>query len=572
MNGPSEPLVGPAGAASAAESLERRLRDGPGDWVALEDFAPLPDCLEWRLSRAYWDQRGSSAFFGGDVPYVAINDGRLSCDTARFLVELCAGDAARAPRVLEVGGGSGLFARLFLDELRSLSPELYDTTTYVWTDASPAMVEQAVRHGTFAAHADRVQLRRLELPAMADLDDAADGGFDLVIANYAVDNLPATMLRLAPGRIDELQVRATLPRGLAPARLHGQSADEWAARLRDGRAGEHELVELYPWFSLECRYMPIGREALPLGAAVPDPPAGQVWHWLHHESALRWLGHAVPLLRLGGALLVNDYGYDARAGGARREAFQHYGPSVANGLNFADFECFVDHQAGWAMTAPAQDSNQVSSRLIVRTDDGQPGDAFALRLFRLLFAGPRRDRVLDLLTEAGASADARRLEEARWLYWQAREAAPRCWHVLERWAQFCLVHLKDAHAAAGLAQAALQLHPRHPALWNTLGDARYELGQFDSAESAFLEAVSVNARDIRARLNLAYVHQLRGEFAPALQRLAEALAIDTQGDQREALLEKQRQVLLAQSLDARDGILQQMNRFRNLDAPSPGTD
>ena len=548
----------------AGDALVRRLLDGPTSWVALEDHVPLPDCLEWRLSRAYWDLRGGTAFFGGEVPYHAINDGRLSCDAARLLIETCQGKPSRAPRVLEVGGGSGLFARLFLDELRERAPALYAATTYVWTDGSPAMVHEAQAHGVFDAHAGRVQLQALTLPHMPELGDAAGRGFDLVIANYAVDNLAATVFELDAESIRELEVRAMLARDLPRRRLRGRSADEWAARLRAGEAGLDELVELYPWFSLDCRHRPCRREEFEYGHLIAQPPAGETWQWLHHADAWRWMEQALALLRPRGAVLIADYGYRPRRSRARASAFQHYGGSLANGLNLEELERFVALQDGWTLAAPETDSAQVLSRWIGRADD-----RLGAGVFRLVFDGKRRDRALDLMREADDAADAKRFEEARWLYWKARDAAPRCWHVLERWAAFCIAKLKDAEAAAGLANAGLALHPRHPGLWNVLGDAEYERGRKAEAEAAFVRALEVSPRDVRGRLNLSYVLQDRGDHAGALARIAEALALDGEGEWRETLLDRQRNVMLAQTVDARDAMEQQINRFRNIWAP-PG--
>src|SRR5262245_15214427 len=43
-----------ASATGPASTLLDRLRDGPGQWIPLEDFVPLPNCLEWRLATEYW--------------------------------------------------------------------------------------------------------------------------------------------------------------------------------------------------------------------------------------------------------------------------------------------------------------------------------------------------------------------------------------------------------------------------------------------------------------------------------------------------------------------------------------
>jgi hypothetical protein len=547
-------------ADSPARSLEERLRDGPNEWVPLEDFSTLPRCLEWRLASQYWNLRGPTAFFGGEVPYVAINDGRLSADAARLLVEIRRSAAPGPVRVLEVGGGSGLFAKLFLDELRILSPSIYEATTYLWTDASPEMVRRAQADTTFAGHGNRVQKRVLPVPGMVALGDDAKDGFDLVIANYLLDNLPATNLRLSHGLVEELEVRTTLRADLDRSRLRGRTALEWSERAKAIDGQDPELPELYPWFSLECRYRPADRASFPFASVIPDPAEGSTVRWMHHELVWTWLKELLPLLRPGGGLLANDYGHSPMQKPGPTSLTQHYGGSLANGINFEELASLPRIEPGWQVTAPETDSRQIQSRWI-----GRGADELSAGIFRLIFDGARRDRVMDLLGEADDRARKGLTEEARWLFREAHRHAPRCWHVLERWAAFCLTRLQDWETAHDLSDAGLKLHPLYPPLWNLKGDALYEQKRYAEAEACYLRTIEINPNEVRGRLNLAFVHLEMNRYPQALAVIAEALALDREADHREALLEKQRQVLLRISIEARDSFTQQLNRFRNLD-------
>lgn len=540
--------------------LEERLRDGPGEWVPLEDFAPLPRCLEWRLSRQYWGLRGPAAFFGGEVPYVAINDGRLSADAARLLVEIRA-SAPGPVRILEVGGGSGLFARLFLDELRILSPALYNQTSYVWTDATEEMVRRAAKDGIFDAHGERVRPRVLEVPGMASLIEDGSGPFDMVIANYLVDNLPATLLRLSENRLEELEVRASLRADLGATLLGGRTPQEWQQCVRPQVSLESDLLQLYPWLSIECRFRPVERASFAFCALIPEPAPGAPRYWPHHVAAWVWLREVLPLVAPGGGVLINDYGCFPLSKPDRPSPNQRFGGSLANGVNFDELNSFLHLEAEWQLAAPESDSRQLCSRWLTRRTD-----SLSAGVFRLIFDGSRRDQALDQITQACARADEGRYEEARWLFMSAFAHTPRCWHLLERWATFCLTRLKDPETAFELAEAGLKLNPHHPALWNIKGDAHYEKGNLTESEICFRRAVRIHPREVRGRLNLAYVFLDTGRLPEALAVLAEAMALDTQGECREALLEKQRQVLQRLAATARDAQIQQLNRFRNLDA------
>jgi hypothetical protein len=55
--------------------------------------------------------------------------------------------------------------------------------------------------------------------------------------------------------------------------------------------------------------------------------------------------------------------------------------------------------------------------------------------------------------------------------------------------------------------------------------------------------VAVSESDVRARYNLAWVHQRERDYDAALQVLAEALALDRTGEYRDRLLQKQQEVL-----------------------------
>jgi tetratricopeptide (TPR) repeat protein len=426
------------------------------------------------------------------------------------------------------------------------------------------MIREAGTNEVFGAHAGRVRTQLLPVPGMSALGQEAQAGFDLIIANYLLDNLPATILRLSNGLVEELQVRATLSANLDPSRLRRRSPSEWMERARASGGEDPGLVELYPWFSLECRYRPVDRGSFIFGALIPEAPEGEPLYWPHHEMAWSWLKETLPLVRPGGGLLVNDYGHNPLQRSGPVTAFQHFGGSLANGINLDELAALPLIEPDWQVVAPETDARQLQSRWIGRRDEQLPAG-----LFRLIFDGHRRNRVLDLLDQARARADQGHTEEARWLFWRAHSQAPRCWHVLERWAAFCLSRMKDPQTAHDLVEDGLRLHPRYPLLWNMKGDALYEQKRPSEAEACYQRALELHPREVRARLNLAYVHLDAGRYAEALTLLAQALSLDTHGDHREALLEKQQQVLLRMSLDARDALSQQVNRFRNLQAP-PG--
>jgi len=86
----------------------------------IEDYRPLTESLEWRLSELYWNTAGTTGFVQSEIPY-STSSGALSANAARLLFANCREHPAEgALEVLEIGAGTGLFARLLLLEFTKL--------------------------------------------------------------------------------------------------------------------------------------------------------------------------------------------------------------------------------------------------------------------------------------------------------------------------------------------------------------------------------------------------------------------------------------------------------------------
>src|SRR5262245_40730381 len=129
----SEPLTGPPNPESALEAVA-------AERLVLEEYRPIAEALDWTIGQIYFSRYGQSAFVRGDVPFAVHNDGHLSKLAADLLfTTLSAADAEgtleREIAILELGVGSGLFARYFLDRFRQRCHEAgkdyYDRCRYI---------------------------------------------------------------------------------------------------------------------------------------------------------------------------------------------------------------------------------------------------------------------------------------------------------------------------------------------------------------------------------------------------------------------------------------------------------
>jgi tetratricopeptide (TPR) repeat protein len=156
-------------------------------------------------------------------------------------------------------------------------------------------------------------------------------------------------------------------------------------------------------------------------------------------------------------------------------------------------------------------------------------------------------RLQEPIQKARAFAKAGRFELAMGAYDEAVALQRRNWVLLCEVSQFLTFTYRQPRDGADLAKLALGLNPTSAELWNALGDALFELGRDAEAQSAYEKALTVNAADVRARYNLAWVHTRLMEYPQALVRIAEALALDRTGEYRERLLQKQQEVIARQA-------------------------
>jgi tetratricopeptide (TPR) repeat protein len=337
------------------------------------------------------------------------------------------------------------------------------------------------------------------------------------------------------------------------------------AKSADPRARE-ELLEVYGLFASEYDYRPVDPNKLPYGAVALELFRPLTKRLLHSYGAITCLEKLLNLLAEGGFILVNDYGQTQMT---RDDEFEHQRFSLATfvGVNFSLLRrYFSSTERGPNERQPSKEWGQAprvhgaSPHSFEGCDyiepPGEEGRGIHARLlgtridpdvsmcFQERFGEEAYKRLQEPIQKARACAKTGRFELAGGFYREALHLQPRNWVLLCEVSQFLTFQMHDPKAGADMAKVALGLNPTCSAeLWNALGDALYEFGRTAEARSAYEKALAVNAADVRARYNLAWVHTREKDFAAALQRIAEALALDKTGEYRDRLLQKQQEVV-----------------------------
>ena len=506
----------------------------------VQNFKAMPDSLEWQLADLHWTSEGVFPFTEGVVPYLVNNTGTLSADAAAVLLANCKETPSTGPiHVLELGAGTGLFARYFLDEFRRRcedeSRDFYERLSYWVTDRSPRTVEQWHERDVFGPHVQHVVTRVSDAnTAHAVLTEPVRA----VFANYVLDLLPSAVVRQREGRWEQLHVRTWITSDTGVLRQYTTlTIDE----IRGfARSAEPELVgqllALLPLLEGEEGFFPVGPDDLPgLDTLSAGTSCGA---FLYNWAALRCVGTLLPRLEQDGFFLIHDYEAGPLEDGRTWAATQRFGPAIGVGLDFRPLEQHV-RAAGFESLKPAGDDLlKTHPRLILRSELRGTRETFEAR-----FASSARNEAASSIDEARQQADAGWLAEALISYRAALELSPSDWQLMGEAASVA-TRLRDHATALELARTAVALNPWYDAfLWNVLGDALAGLGRDLDAHECYAQAYRIHPRDVQTNLKLAGSWLTRGDPARSLEAVARGLAHDAEGMFRHLLLDKQRQAI-----------------------------
>ena len=518
----------------------RSLDQARGGRELVQGFRALSDSIEWQLADLHWKREGIFPFIEGGVPFLVNNTGSLSADVAAVLFANCSETPSTDPiRVLELGAGTGLFARYLLDELKRRceqeSRDYYHRLTYWITDRSPKTVEQWRERDIFGPHAAHVETRVSDAnTAHAVLAEPVRA----VIANYVLDLLPAAVVRQCEGRWEQLQVRTWITSDAGLLRQYTTLTFNEIRELAQSTEPDDigQLVALLPLLESEEGFFPVdpddvgGLDTIAAGAGGDSV--------LYNCAALQCVDTLLPRLERDGFMLIHDYEAGPFEDGRTSAAAQRFGPAIGVGLNFHALEQHA-HAAGFESLRPSGDDRlQTHPRLILR---GELRDT--RRTFEARFAARARDEAAAPIDEARRQTEAGWLAEALASYRIALERSPNDWPLIGE-AAMVAIQLRDHATALELARTAVALNPWYTAsLWNVLGDALSGLGRDREAHECYEQASRIHPRDVQTNLRLAGSWLTRGDPSRSLEAVALGLAHDSDGMVRHLLLDKQRQAL-----------------------------
>src|SRR5262249_49505844 len=210
------------------------------------------------------------------------------------------------------------------------------------------------------------------------------------------------------------------------------------------------------------------------------------------------------------------------------------------GINFPLLKAYFSRaDVAYWVEPPEGEKASIHARLLAHSMAPETVARFQER-----FGKAAHDWLQEPVQQAREYVKTGRFEAALPAYQQALERQPYNWVLMNEVAHFLTFPLRSPAAGLDMARAALACNPSCSAdLWNMLGDSLFALGRVEESRQAFRRALEINADDVPARYNLAFVYIRTREYALALQVIAEALALDRARTYREGLLQRQSEVL-----------------------------
>jgi tetratricopeptide (TPR) repeat protein len=290
------------------------------------------------------------------------------------------------------------------------------------------------------------------------------------------------------------------------------------------------LLDVFGLLVSEYAYHPADVGKVPYGDFVVAFARSTTGSVVHNYGALQCLENLLDLVAESGFILINDY--ESTTVGPEEHQHQRFSHATCIGVNFSLLKAYFGDAQRCHWAEPREENESIHARLLSRKPGPDTVACFAER-----FSKSSREWVQEPAVRARELANQGLFEAAASAYRVALERQADNWKLLGELAQFLTFSMRNPKAGRDLARLAIGLNPTcSTELWDTLGDALYELNQIGEAQDAYSRALRINPSDVRALYGLVWISIRQKDYRAALRHIGEALALDTTGEFRERLL------------------------------------
>lgn len=171
----------------------------------IEEKVPLRNSMLWSLQRLAYEEFGPKSWSEKGVPYQITSNPLMAKACAEIAATFL---EAGGYEILELGGGSGKFAFLFLLELLELTKRPF---CYFLTDLSQKNCDFWATHPKFQPHLTSGQLKLHCYDPLSKIPDFLETERPLVIGHYFFDTLPQDLFRVEKGKLFQGEITLYAP-------------------------------------------------------------------------------------------------------------------------------------------------------------------------------------------------------------------------------------------------------------------------------------------------------------------------------------------------------------------------
>lgn len=297
--------------------------------ATIEDFTRFDQSKIWSIHQEYFLNVGLRAWKSGEIPYSGISNYNEAFKKARLFIEnlkVSDKELTKPIRVLEVGGGYGEFAVNFLQAFQDICEyedlEYFEDLEYYFTDFSQKTLDEVEAAGKIQDFADKVKYKRFDVlkpPSFLDDEEIKLGYFDLIMANYLLDQLPARVIARTPtGYLEKYQLLEDYEERLTKP----QKPRNWVKKIK--KRVEFRELDIDADHSIATKELEILKTCF-----RPVPESTMVYSY----AALAAVKNFMTLIKTTGLIICSDFNAAAKAGIDNYEPC-YYGNSIAQAVNY----------------------------------------------------------------------------------------------------------------------------------------------------------------------------------------------------------------------------------------------
>lgn len=514
-------------------------------FVPIESQRPLWDTAFFQIAHEGWAEAGIEAFScrGDGVPFGSTSDGALSYDAASlFLSYALSKPDSETFHLLEVGAGTGLFAKLFLDFLKENAPEVYNRTLFLVTDGSEKLIDDQERVDLFSAHKTRVTLA----PFLADKDwrdvDCVNSflgeksGFDAIFMTYLLASVAFDILAVSNTDIWQM-IGAT---HIEKDHVSMETSASAFAGPDGGYAGN--LNEIAPFLKVVAEHQLCRPVNLPYAEAVIMAPTKKARPFIHSHGALLMCESACQTIKDGGFVYIADYGYVTPSEYEENFSIEIYGGRVAMGVNFHQLDEVLAGHSDVTCIPILQDSERIVGRLLIKGEPFGP--------LNELSACPQVKLADEALSQVNAIKLQGELDRLVLAYDDIIAAQPFNWLRHEELSTLFLT-IEEPDEALESANTVLAINPLSANAMRCKCMSELNVGRKDDALRSAQKAVELGKGDAKNYNALAIILTEHGDYEQALVVIATGFARCQSKKEQIALQNLQQLILILIDTKAR---------------------